>query len=128
MANSRRIARIVGPTLIALGITEAINIDRFAGNAAPVVYLNGTVLFVAGLAIIQAHNRWVRDWSVLVTLTGWVLFFGGLYRMFAPAAPQMSKGAATYGLLAILVAIGGVLTYKAFGAERSHLSPPPPQD
>jgi hypothetical protein len=48
MANSRQIARIVGPALIALGITEAINIDIFTGNAAPVVYLNGTLLFVAG--------------------------------------------------------------------------------
>jgi hypothetical protein len=128
MTTSKWIARIVGPTLIAVGVTEAINIDSFAGSTAPVVYLNGMVLFVAGLTIVQAHNRWVREWSVLVTLTGWVLFFGGLYRMFAPAAPQMSKGVATYGLLAVLVAIGGVLTYKAYGAEQSHLSPPPPRD
>jgi hypothetical protein len=47
--RSRQIARIVGPTLIALGISEAL-------NPAPVVYLNGTLLFVAGLAIVQAHN------------------------------------------------------------------------
>jgi O-methyltransferase len=100
MPRSQQIARIVGPTLIAVGVTEAINIDSFAGSAAPVVYLNGMVLFVAGLTIVQAHNRWVREWSVLVTLTGWVLFLGGLCRMFAPAAPQMSKGVATYGLLA----------------------------
>jgi hypothetical protein len=86
------------------------------------------VLFVAGLTIVQAHNRWVKEWSVLVTLTGWALLFGGLYRMFAPAATQMSKGVATYGLLAVLVAIGGVLTYKAYVAEQSHLSPPPPRD
>ncbi len=121
-------ARIVGPTLVAIAITEAINIGHFVGNPAPVVYLNGTLLFVGGLAIIQAHNRWVRDWPVLLTLTGWVLFLGGLYRMFAPAAPQLGKGAATDGLLAILGAVGGVLTYKAFAAERSWLRPPPPPD
>jgi hypothetical protein len=117
MARPRLIARIVGPTLIAIAITEAINIGHFAGNPAPVVYLNGTLLFVAGLAIVQAHNRWVRDWPVLLTLTGWVLCFGGLYRMVAPTAPQMGKGAATDGLLAVLLAVGGVLTYKAFGAD-----------
>ena len=119
MPTSRWIARIVGPTLIAVGVTEAINIDSFAGNPAPVVYLNGTMLFVAGLTIVQAHNRWVREWPVLVTLTGWVLFIGGLYRMFAPAAPQMSNGIATYVLLAVLVVVGGVLTYKAYGADAS---------
>jgi hypothetical protein len=40
MPRSRQIARIVGPTLIAVGISEAINLDALAGNAAPVVYLN----------------------------------------------------------------------------------------
>lgn len=124
MTTSMRIARIVGPTLIVLGLTEAINIDSLAGNAAPVVYLNGTLLFIAGLAIVQAHNRWSREWSVLVTLAGWVLLFGGLYRMFAPAAPQMGKGVATYGLLTALTAIGVGLTYKAYVTDGSHRSPP----
>lgn len=117
MANSRRIARIVGPTLIALGVTEAINIDIFVGNPPPVVYLNGTLLLVAGLAIVQAHSHWRRDWSALVTLTGWVLLLGGLYRMFAPQAPQLDGSPATYAVLAALVAIGGLLTYKAYGRE-----------
>ena len=114
MANSRQIARIVGPALIALGITEAINIDIFTGNAAPVVYLSGTLLFVAGLAIVQAHNRWTKDWSILVTLTGWSLFLGGLHRMFAPEAPQMSKSVAADATFTALIAIGGFLTYKGY--------------
>ena len=128
MTTSRWIARIVGPSLIAVGITEVINIDRFAGIAPPVVYLNGMVLFVAGLTIVQAHNGWVRDWSVLVTLTGWGLFFGGLYRMFAPAAAQLSHGVPTYGLLAVLVGLGGVLTYKAYGAQLAHVGRSSPRD
>ena len=44
MTTSRWIARIVDPTLIAVGVTEAINIDGFSGSATPVVYLNGMVL------------------------------------------------------------------------------------
>lgn len=28
-------------------------------------------MFVAGLAIVRAHNRWAPDWTVLVTLSGW---------------------------------------------------------
>jgi hypothetical protein len=114
MGNSRQIARIVGPALVALAITEAINIDIFAGNAAPVVYLSGTLLFVAGLAIVQAHNRWTKDWSILVTLTGWILFLGGLYRMFAPEAPQVSKSVAADAMFTALIAIGGFLTYKGY--------------
>jgi hypothetical protein len=117
-ANARRIARIAGPSLVALGITEAANIDAFAGNPAPVVYLNGTLLLVAGVAIVQAHGRWARDWTALVTLTGWALVLGGLWRMIAPAAPQLSAGPATYGLLAAIAAIGGVLSWRGYAVRR----------
>jgi hypothetical protein len=128
MTTARRIARILGPTLIAVGVTEAIDRDGMAGGGAAVVYLNGTLLFVAGLTIVQAHNRWVWAWPVLVTLTGWVLVLGGLYRMFAPAAPQLGEGVVAYGLLALLVAIGGVLTAKACRAEHPASGPAPPRD
>ncbi len=53
MANSRDIAALVGPTMIALGATEALNPDMFADQIAPVVYLNGAILFVA-LALVGA--------------------------------------------------------------------------
>jgi hypothetical protein len=114
MASSSRIARILGPTLIALGVTEPINLGVFAHNPAPVVYLNGTVLFVAGLAIVQAHNRWVRGWPVLVTLAGWILGLGGLYRMALPQAPQIGRGLAADAVFAVLIAVGAVLTYQGY--------------
>lgn len=46
----------------------------------PVVYLSGTLLFVAGLAIVRVHNRCARDWTVLLTLTGWMAIGLGLVR------------------------------------------------
>lgn len=72
------------------------------------------ILFVAGLAIIQSHNRWTRDWPILVTLVGWVVFLGGLYRMFAPGAPQAPQSAATFVGLALLLALGLLLSFKAY--------------
>ena len=41
MADSRQIAGLVGPSLIALTIPEAINDRVFITQTAPVVYLNG---------------------------------------------------------------------------------------
>lgn len=123
MPRSRQIARIVGPTLIALGFSEALNLDALAGNAALAVYLNGILLFVAGLAIVQAHNRWRRDWRILVTLTGWILLFGGLDRMIAPHAPQVSKGLAADAIFTVLIAVGGFLTFNTYRSERSRSNP-----
>lgn len=121
MSLSRTLARILGPALIVLGLTEGLNIGVFAGIPAAFVYLNGMVLFVAGVAIVQAHNRWRRGWPLLVTLVGWALVLGGLYRLAAPAAAQLATGGATYGLLAVIVAVGGVLAWKGYGPQ----GPPP---
>src|SRR4051794_31996628 len=92
MTNSSRIAGLLGPTLLALSLTEWMNLSVFAAvigpSFAPHVYLNGTLLFVAGLAIIRAHNHWTRGWPVLITLVGWMAMLAGLGRMTSPVAAQ----------------------------------------
>lgn len=40
--SSRRIAGLIGPTLLAVSSTEAMNMGIFITQSAPVVYLNGT--------------------------------------------------------------------------------------
>ena len=45
-------------------------------------------MFVGGLAIIRSHNLWVRDWTVLVTMSGWLGMGLGLFRMFAASQYQ----------------------------------------
>jgi cation transport ATPase len=107
-------AGLIGPTIVALTLSEAMNLRIWAHNMAPVVYLNGALLFVAGLAIIRAHNRWTFGWPVMVTIAGWMALLGGLYRMFAPAAPQAGENSFTYAALVGLFLFGAVLTFKAY--------------
>lgn len=120
MANSTHIAGLVGPTLIAISITEWINLGIFTAalgpSFGPFVYLNGTLLFVAGLAIVRAHNHWTRGWPVLVTLVGWVAMLVGLGRMRAPLSAQQVglNPAVVYATLVALLAIGAVLTFKSY--------------
>jgi hypothetical protein len=45
---SKQLAGLIGPTLVALGATEALNIHIFENQIAAVIYLNGTILFVVG--------------------------------------------------------------------------------
>jgi hypothetical protein len=115
--TSRQLAGLIGPALVALGATEAFNIQIFESQIAPVVYLNGTILFIAGLALVRAHNRWSWSWPALITVTGWVLLLSGLYRMIVPQAPQAQAGAASYVMLAAIVMIGLFLSFKGYGPE-----------
>jgi hypothetical protein len=111
-------AGLIGPTLVALGVSEAINTRIWKTNSAPLVYLNGLLLFVAGLSIVRVHNRWTRSWPVIVSLVGWVGVLLGLFRMFAPEAQHAGQNAPVTIISASLVgAIGLFLTFKAVSSE-----------
>lgn len=113
-ANSKNLAGMVGPVLLALSTSEAINMDIYVDQSAPVVYLNGLLLFVAGLALVRAHNHWVRDWSILITIVAWTALAVGLYRLFIPSGPQAEVHVATYLMLGGMFAIGAVLSWAAY--------------
>jgi hypothetical protein len=112
--NSRQLAGLIGPTLMVLSATEALNFKIWSTNIPPNTYLNGIILFVAGLAILRAHSGWSSDWSVLVTLSGWVGIAMGLFRTIAPAAGQAGEGVGIYLVLALMLASGAVLTFKGY--------------
>jgi hypothetical protein len=115
MTNSKNIAGLVGPSLIAITIPELFNTHIWASSAYE-VYLNGSLLFVAGLAIVRAHNYWTTSWPVVITFVGWFLMLGGLFRMFAPE--MQLEGAKNIALVIaitiFLLLIGIFLTFKAY--------------
>ena len=119
MANSKQIAGLVGPSLIAVSITESLNLDIFADTSAHLVYLDGVLLFVAGISIVRDHNQWAPGWPVLVTLMGWLFLVGGLVRMTAPVSSQQAGHSPTVvlALTSVLLVIGNILTLKAYGRE-----------
>jgi hypothetical protein len=120
VAETSRVAGILGPTLIALVASEVVNPNIWETVPVTQVYLAGALWFVAGLAIVRAHNHWTLAWPIVVTLMGWFAMLGGLFRMFAPEAALRSTPGPT-GLLvlqAVLLAIGIFLTYKAFVRSR----------
>ena len=125
MSNSAHIARLLGPALIGITLTECMNLDVFTAAIGPsfaaYVYLNGTLLFVAGLAIVRAHNHWTRRWPVLITLVGWFAILAGLGRMVAPISAQQAgqNTPVVYVSLAALLVIGIVLTFASYGRSQS---------
>jgi hypothetical protein len=123
MSNSKQIAGLVGPTMIAMLVSEfpLVQPHLYDAQIPPVVYLSGTLMFVGGLAIVRAHNMWVRDWSVLVTLSGWFFLVLGLFRMFAAGTYQRSAAgtgvSAFIALEAILLVLALFMTFKAYGRD-----------
>jgi len=117
MTDPKRIAGLLGPTLVALTASEATNAHIWATVSATQTHLAGSVWFVAGLSIVRAHNRWTGSWPVIVTLVGWFAILGGLFRMFAPEFAQGSvpNASVVLGTQVVLLLIGVFLTFKAYG-------------
>jgi len=126
MTDSKKLAGLLGPAMIALGATEAMHLDiweQAAGPAMPPLnYFNGCVVFITGLAIVRAHNKWTMGWPVIITLAGWFGVVEGLIRMVAPGSANSNANypMVMYVLFGLMSSAGVILSVKAYrhgGAE-----------
>ena len=114
---------MVGPTIVAMVVSEfpLVQPHLYDAQIPPVVYLSGTLMFVGGLAVVRAHNRWTRDWTVLVTLSGWFFLVLGLFRMFAAGSYQSRSANTSATVFMVLESILGILglfmTIKAYSRD-----------
>ena len=120
MADSKRIAGLVGPTLVVMLVSEfpLVQPHLYDSQIPPVVYLSGVLMFVAGLAVVRSHNIWARNWTVLVTLSGWFFLILGLIRMFGAGQYQQAAAGTSstvfMALEGILLVIALVITYQGY--------------
>lgn len=126
MTTSKYIARLMGPVLLAMGLgmlveseTMRVLSQEFLTNRG-LIYLAGILTLLAGLAIVNAHNLWVPDWRVIITILGWLGIVGGLFRILLTGQVQSlgtglasNTAAIIVGGLATLV-LGGVLSFNGY--------------
>lgn len=114
MKTSLYIARLMGPVLLIMGLGMVIEADtmrtltqQFLSNLS-LIYLAGILTLLAGLAIVNAHNIWVSDWRVIITILGWLGILGGLFRILLPSQVQTLGAGFTTNTNGMI--IGGVIT------------------
>jgi hypothetical protein len=129
VATSKMIAGLTGPTLVAVAAALLLNLGSISEVLEPLsrdpalVLIYGMLLFVAGLAIVRFHNRWAANWSVLVTILGWLLVGGGLLRVlfplkFAAVTGDFAQNSGMIAVLAVvLLAVGAFLSFKAYASS-----------
>jgi uncharacterized protein YjeT (DUF2065 family) len=49
-----------------------------------VIYTIGLSAVVAGFLITSYHNVWVKDWRVVITIIGWIIFIKGVTTLMFP--------------------------------------------
>jgi len=120
------ISKFLGPVILALSIPMIVTptslqetTRRFLADR-PLVLISGVLAMTAGLSIVNTHNGWVLDWTLIVTLFGWALLLGGASRIVAPRVVDRVGGAMmdhptrTRLVGAFWALLGAFLTFKAY--------------
>ncbi len=85
------IAKISGICLTAIGVSMLFNKGRYQemlkelGKSMPLQNLATIMPLVLGSIIVTIHNTWVNNWTVLITLMGWLFLIVGVIRIIFPS-------------------------------------------
>ncbi len=85
METSVFIAKILGLCYLVLGAALLLNkgliekvMEDFCKNAA-LLFIMGVFTLVLGIVMILVHNIWVANWTVIITIIGWIAFIKGIW-------------------------------------------------
>ncbi len=120
------ISKFLGPVILALSIPMIVTptklqetTRRFLADS-PLVLISGVLAMTTGLSIVNSHNVWVLDWTLIVTLFGWALLLGGASRIVAPrvvdrvGGAMMDRPTMTRIVGAFWALLGAFLMFKAY--------------
>ena len=119
------VAKIFTLYILAIGVGMLIgklNISNIAGDlkeSRGLALIAGFVTLVLGALLVQYHNIWVKDWTVLITILGWAMLVKGFLLIAYPAYLSNLRGLyknmkSSFGI--VLIAVGLVLGYFLFVA------------
>ncbi|MGD2278557.1 MAG: hypothetical protein PVH45_00500 [Candidatus Omnitrophota bacterium] len=98
-------------------------IEEFSRNTG-VLLLSGIFALFFGLAVILTHNVWAWNWTVLITIIGWIGLIKGIWLItFPDSVGKLSEfyaGAKIFPVVHLTIALllGIYLTYMGFFGGR----------
>ena len=121
------VAALLGPLYIAVGLGIFLNPDHYQRMALDflrspaLTYIGGAMAMSAGLSILYFHNAWVADWTVIITIIGWLAALKGAHLLILPGraltlwSPVIARSDWLRALSFGTIAFGIFLTLAAYG-------------
>lgn len=81
----------IGISIVSGGLNLAKLIEDFSKSTALSFMTGFMVVIVAGI-LLQYHHDWPTDWTILVTIIGWVALIKGLFLLTFPKSILYFKG------------------------------------
>lgn len=97
------LARFFGLFLMLFGLGILMNLRHFKLAATEISHNHGLQVpaailpLLVGSFMVTIHNIWIGDWTVLITVLGWVILLMGIFRCWFVQrwAKQLEKHKAT---------------------------------
>ena len=116
------LAKIIAIVYLAAGvgvlsskISLAKVVDDFEKSPG-LTMLAGMLTVIMGMFLIEFHNIWVKDWTVLITIIGWIALIKGVafiaFPQFISNFKPWYKNSQGWGVLMLVV--GLVFGYFGF--------------
>ncbi len=122
MELSILIAKIISVIYIASGIavlTGTFKISDFVNEfekSPTLTFLSGCIGIIFGMILVNYHNIWVKNWTVIITIISWIMLIGGVLVVIVPGAliymKKLIKDNRLWGVFMLL--FGLVLGYFGF--------------
>lgn len=116
------VAKIIALVYLAAGISAlrgVMNLKKIVEDfdrSPALTYIVGFFTLIISMLLVQYHNIWVKDWTVIITLFGWIGIFKGLMFIAFPDILKYFKGwyknTKAWGFL--MLAIGLLFGYFGF--------------
>ena len=114
--------QVLGILYLAVGIGMIISPNFYKNLLAalsehpPAVYLSGLISLGVGFLLVTFHNIWkVNEWTVIITILGWVALLKGLIVLIVPNAAIKTCAAfdvqfrKLFTVCALIIIIAGAL-------------------
>ncbi|MBN4077287.1 hypothetical protein JYT19_00080 [Sulfobacillus acidophilus] len=86
MAYSIVLARFLGIFMTVIGLALLLNRAQFKKIIDAVIHNAGLQFMAAlmpiliGSAIVATHNVWSNNWTIIITILGWMMILAGIFR------------------------------------------------
>jgi hypothetical protein len=77
---------ITSGAAVLIGTVKISDIVKEYEKSPALIFLSGCMAIIFGMILVNYHNVWVKNWTVLITIISWVILIEGIVVVIMPAS------------------------------------------